>query len=154
MNNKDIKHLSLTWLNKNVCVWSRGLWDVNNDMVLQSQRWILSPRVDYLISCTARSHHCVKRRKTSFLHSLQKTLSRAVCQWMISAVTQRIPLWRGLWRCPSRAFGGEQTHSVIYPWRARNLWDLLKHRHLFLRGNLWGITLWAQRLLTKESKAY
>lgn len=27
-------------------VWSGSLWDVNNDMVLQSQRWILSPHID------------------------------------------------------------------------------------------------------------
>lgn len=137
-----------------MCFWRRCLWDANNDLVLQSQRWILSPRIDNLISYTARSHHCVKRRKTDFLHFLQKMLSRPVDHWMISAATQRISLWSSLLHCPSRAFGGEQTHWAIYQQRTRNLWGLSKHHHLFLRGNLWGITQWAQRLLTKESKPY
>lgn len=124
---------------------------MNNDMRLQPQRLVTLDKIDNLIFCTARKHHCMKRRKTDFLHFLQKTLSRPVNQWVISSAMQMI---LQLSSYLSKAFGGGQTHWVICQQKARNLWYLLKHHRLFHRGNLWGITQWAQRLLTKESKTY
>jgi len=122
-------------------------------MELQPQRQILNPHIDN-ICCTARNPHCVKRRKMDFLRFLQRTLSRPVDQWVISPAMQMILLLSSLLLYLSKAFEGEQTHWVIYQQKARSLWYLLKHRRLLPRGNLWGITQWAQRLLTKESKTY
>lgn len=146
--------LSLRYCHKNVQVWSRSLWGVTNDMELQFPKPMVKPRISNLVFCSARSHRYVKRRETDFLHFLQRMLSRPVDQWVISPATQIVTQLSSLLRYLSKAFEGEQTHWVIYHQKARSLWYPLKHRHLFPRGNLWGITQWAQRLLTWESKTY
>ena len=104
-----------------------------------------------LICClpAARSRLCVRRRPCPSLRAPSDSLApRMTCP-----VTQRATPWKSQ-PCshPSRASEGAPTLWVTSPWNARNLCSRHGGLQGSRKGNLWGITQWAQRHLMNESK--
>ena len=104
---------------------------------------------DLLSLSATRSHLAVKKRPCLSLRAASGSWApRTTCP-----VTRRASPRRSQ-PCshPSRASEGAPTPWVMSPWNARSLHSCCEGLQGSRKGNLWGITQWAQRRLMNESK--